>query len=74
MNAEDANELIERYFLGTISEQEMERLDQHLQDDPSLRELFRATARLDTNLREAAFQSEDENESEVTREIGRAHV
>ena len=67
MNAEDANELIERYFLGTISEQEMERLDQQLQDDPSLRELFRATARLDTNLREAAFQSEDENESEVTR-------
>lgn len=67
MNVQDANELIERYFLGTISEQEMERLDQHLQDDPSLRDLFRATARFDTNLREAAFQSEDEEESSVTR-------
>ncbi len=66
MSPDDANELIERYFLGTISEQEIERLDQHLQNDPSLRELFRATARLDTNLREAALQNEDEKESSVT--------
>ena len=59
MNSEDANELMDRYFLGTISEQEMQRLDRQLQRDPALREAFSATARLDTNLREAALQIAD---------------
>ncbi len=59
MKPDDVNELINRYFLGTISGEELERLDGLLQGEPTLREVFSATARLDTNLREEALQFED---------------
>lgn len=54
MKEEGCRELIQRYFLGTISESEMGELDQRLRDDHALRAEFRAVARLDTNLRDAA--------------------
>ena len=62
MNTDDSSKLIERYFLGIISESEMECLDAQLRSDAALRDTFAATARLDTNLREAALQLEDEHE------------
>ena len=40
----------------------MECLDAQLRSDAALRDTFAATARLDTNLREAALQLEDEHE------------
>ena len=48
MNTDDSSKLIERYFLGTISETEMECLDAQLQSDTAFREAFAAMARLDT--------------------------
>ena len=54
MSNDQARELIQRYFLGTISEGEMAELDQRLQDDAALRAEFGSIARLDTNLRDAA--------------------
>ena len=54
MTAENPRELIERYFLGTISGDEMLRLDQRLKSDREFRVQFATAARLDTNLRDAA--------------------
>ncbi len=54
MSADQHSELIQRYFLGIISESEMEELDRRLQGDAALRAEFSAVARLDTNLRDAA--------------------
>ncbi|MGI9242080.1 MAG: hypothetical protein ACR2RV_14850, partial [Verrucomicrobiales bacterium] len=54
MNDDQASKLIQRYFLGTISESEMAELDRLLKADASLRTEFSAAARLDTNLRDAA--------------------
>jgi ferric-dicitrate binding protein FerR (iron transport regulator) len=54
MNNDRSGEIIQRYFLGTISEEEMSELDRRLKDDAELRTQFAAAARLDTNLRDAA--------------------
>lgn len=54
MKKEYYRDLIQRYFLGTISEDEMLRLDQRLKSDREFRSRFAAMARLDTNLRDAA--------------------
>ena len=54
MKPDDSSELIQSYFLGTIPEEGMAELDQRLQKDPELRAQFAATARLETNLRDAA--------------------
>ena len=60
MNPDDSSKIIECYFLGTISEAEMERLDAQLLSDAAFRDTFTAMARLDTNLRQTALQLEDE--------------
>lgn len=67
MNTDDSSKLIERYFLGTISETEMECLDAQLQSDTAFREAFAAMARLDTNLRETALQLGNETEQPYRR-------
>lgn len=67
MNTDDSSKLIERYFLGTISETEMECLDAQLQSDTAFREAFAAMARLDTNLRETALQLGNETEQPYQR-------
>ena len=54
MNEDQNRELIQCYFLGTISESEMGKLDERLKRDATLRAEFGAAARLDTNLRDAA--------------------
>ena len=54
MNDDQGGELIQRYFLATISEEEMSELDQRLREDTEFRAQFAAAARLDTNLRDAA--------------------
>ena len=54
MNDDQGGELIQRYFLGKISGDEMAELDRRLRDDVKLRTQFAAAARLDTNLRDAA--------------------
>jgi len=64
MNPDDSSKLIERYFLGTISESEMEALDAQLRTNANLRDTFAAMARLDTNLRETALQLDDEPENQ----------
>ena len=45
MNNDQSGELIQRYFLGTISEDEMAELDRRLKDDEGLRGQFVAAAR-----------------------------
>ena len=45
MNTDQSGELIQRYFLGTISEDEMAELDRRLKDDEGLRGQFVAAAR-----------------------------
>ena len=75
MNTDDSSKLIERYFLGTISESEMERLDDALRSDASLRETFAAMARLDTNMRETALRLEVENEPPTPwASVSKVHV
>ena len=54
MNEDQNSELIQRYFLGTISESEMGELDKHLKRNADLRTEFHAAARMETNLRDAA--------------------
>ncbi|MEM7387781.1 MAG: FecR domain-containing protein, partial [Verrucomicrobiota bacterium] len=61
---ENMEDLVDRYFLGSISEVELEQLDHRLQHDPALRNSFIAAARMDTHLREAALQFGDAIESE----------
>ena len=58
MSHKNHNNLINRYFIGTISALDMKRLDALLQDDPNLRQAFGKAARMDANLREAALQTE----------------
>jgi ferric-dicitrate binding protein FerR (iron transport regulator) len=62
MNNDQSGELIQRYFLGTISEDEMVELDRRLKDDEGLRAQFAAAARLDTNLRDAASSFSQAND------------
>jgi len=54
MNENRSGELIQRYFLGTISESDATELDRRLRDDAAVRAEFAAMARLDTNLRDAS--------------------
>lgn len=58
--------LCQRYFLGTITSEEMAELDRLLQSAGNLRAEFAAAARLDTNLRDAA--SSFDGGSEVVQE------
>lgn len=75
MNDDQGGELLQRYFLGTITEDEMAELDRRLQDDGDLRGRFAAAARLDTNLREAASSSAHESqEPKVASLQARRHV
>ena len=62
MNKDNSSKLIQSYFLGTISEDEMAELDKRLREDGDLRAQFAATARLDTNLRDAASSVSMENQ------------
>ena len=61
MNEDRSGELIQSYFLGSISDGEMAELDRCLKKDPALRAQFAATARLETNLRDAASSVPAEN-------------
>lgn len=54
MKEDKTGELIQGYFLGTLTEEETAGLDKRLQKDANLRAQFAATARLETNLRDAA--------------------
>ena len=54
MKDEHFANLCNRYFLGTISEEEMAELDYCLKGSQDLRVKFAARARLDTNMRDAA--------------------
>lgn len=54
MKEEKTGELIQSYFLGTISEKDLEELDRQLMENANLRAQFAATARLETNLRDAS--------------------
>ena len=49
-----SGELVQSYFLGSISDDELAELDRRLGGDAKLRAQFAATARLETNLRDAA--------------------
>ena len=54
MNGTKSEDLIQRYFLGTISESELAALEERMREDTAVRAEFAAMARLDTNLRDAA--------------------
>ena len=54
MNKDRSSELIQSYFLGCITADEMVELDRLLKDEATLRAQFAATARLESNLRDAA--------------------
>ena len=69
MNEDRSGELVQSYFLGSISDDEVAELDRRLKEDATLRALFAATARLETNLRDAA--SSVPTESEAPRQVAR---
>lgn len=48
------NELIHRYFLGTVTSDEVRELEQQLQNDPQLQDEFFMQAEIDTHLRQEA--------------------
>ncbi|MEN8716903.1 MAG: hypothetical protein ABF384_18490 [Verrucomicrobiales bacterium] len=66
MNDEHFGDLCNRYFLGTISAEEMAELDCCLKGSQGLRVKFAAKARLDTNLRDASSSFKKKQESEVS--------
>jgi ferric-dicitrate binding protein FerR (iron transport regulator) len=70
MNETRSGELIQRYFLGTISESDATELDRRLRDDPAVRAEFAAMARLDTNLRDAASSVPNTNRGPGERPLG----
>lgn len=59
-------ELIDGHFLGTLSESETELLDRLLKEDPEARGAFRAAARLDSHLREAALETDGDDPKRST--------
>jgi|MEHZ01.2.fsa_nt_MEHZ010487623.1_3 ferric-dicitrate binding protein FerR (iron transport regulator) len=77
MNVEHFGDLCQRYFLETISKEEMIELDSLLNGNKGLRLKFAAASRLDTNLRDAASSFErkkDKAESSITRGYRKWHL
>ncbi len=66
MKDEHFGDLCNRYFLSTISAEEMAELDCCLKGSQDLRVKFAAEARLDTNLRDAASSFEKKEGSEIS--------
>ena len=66
MKDEHFGDLCNRYFLGTISAEEMAELDRCLRGSQDLRVKFAAEARLDANLRDAASSFEKKEGSEIS--------
>ena len=71
MKDEHFGDLCNRYFLGTISAEEMAELDCCLKGSQDLRVKFAAEARLDTNLRDAASSFEKKQGAEISTFLGR---
>ena len=77
MNVEHFGDLCQRYFLETISKEEMIELDSLLNGNKGLRLKFAAASRLDTNLRDAASSFErkkDKAESSIIRGYRKWHL
>lgn len=71
MKDEHFEDLCNRYFLGTISAEEMAELDRYLKESQDHRVKFAAKARLDTNLRDAASSFEKKQGAEISTFLGR---
>lgn len=67
MKDEHFGDLCHRYFLGTISAEEMAELDCGLKGSQDLRVKFAAEARLDTNLRDAASSFEKKQGAGISK-------